>query len=137
MPGPPPKRSSQRRRRNGSEPEKLMADGQVRGPGLAGDHSAEAVRWYEALRRSGQAQWFEPSDWAAAELVVMAIDEFVRKPSAFMFGQLMSAQSSLLVTEADRRRLRVELERDQSGEEQADVVDADVWRRRLESRQSG
>ena len=134
MPGPPPKRSSQRRRQNKSgEVEKAASDGAVRGPDLPGEHSDQAVRWYEALRRSGQAQWFEPSDWAAAELVVLAIDEFVRKPSAFMFGQLMSAQSPLLVTEGDRRRLRVELERGEV-EESADVVDADVWRRRLQSR---
>lgn len=136
MPGPPPKRSSQRRRANKVEVDRASSDGVRRGPDLVGDHSDEALRWYEALRRSGQSQWFEPSDWAAAELVVLAIDEFVRKPSAFMFGQLMSAQSPLLVTEGDRRRLRVELERGDA-EETADVVDADVWRRRLASRESG
>jgi len=133
--GPPPKRSDQRRRRNKTEPvEKAVSDGEVRGPDLVGRHCAVAKRWYEALRRSGQAQWFEPSDWAAAELVVLAIDEFVKKPSAFMFGQLMSAQASLLVTEAERRRLRIELSAPGEVEEaDPDVAYLDEWRSQLGS----
>lgn len=135
MPGPPPKRSDQRRRRNKIDPvEKAVSDGAVRGPDLVGRHRAVAVRWYEALRRSGQARWFEPSDWAAAELVVLAIDQFVEKPSAFMFGQLMSAQASLLVTEAERRRLRIELSPEPEGEEaDPDVAYLDEWRGQLGS----
>lgn len=137
MPGPPPKRSTQRRRRNKPDVEitRAESDGTVRGPKLVGTHSAVARRWYEALRRSGQAQFFEPSDWAAAELVVLAIDAYVKKPSAMILQAITSAQTNLLVTEGDRRRLRVELERAPAAE--GDAADAEVThlddvRRRLQ-----
>jgi len=135
MPGPVPKRSDQRRRRNKSHVEKAVADGLNRAPELVGDHSEVAVRFWEALGRSGQAQFFQPSDWAQAELVVLAIDEFVRKPTALMFQAVTSAMSNLLVTEGDRRRLRLELEREPSGsEEDADGVTwIDDARNRLRS----
>jgi hypothetical protein len=112
MPGPPPKRSAQRRRRNkGDDVDTAVSDGEVRGPELKGAHCVAAKEWYQALRASGQAQFFEPSDWAQAKIVVLAIDEFVKSRSASLLGQILSASSSLLVTEGDRRRLRVELER--------------------------
>jgi len=135
--GPPPKREDQRRRRNKTEPvTKAVSDGLVRGPDLVGKHKAASVRFYEALRRSGQAQFFEPSDWAyAQDIVCTAIDAYIEKPSAMMLQSLNSAMSSLLVTESDRRRLRVELEQ-ADVEETGDVSDIDVWRRRLESRRS-
>jgi hypothetical protein len=112
--GPPPKRDSQRRRRNAPTKgfaEKVTAPDAVRGPDLVGRHSAVGRRFYEALRRSGQAQFFEPSDWSAAELVVLAIDTFVAKPSATMLDAIRHGMSALLVTEGDRRRVRLELER--------------------------
>jgi len=113
--GPPPKRDAQRRRRN--EPAKGKAESvvvdptKVRGPELTGRHSAAARRWYEALRRSGQSMFFEPSDWALADVVVIAIDAFVKAPSAAMLSAIDSASSKLLVAEGDRRRVRLELER--------------------------
>ena len=112
MPGPPPKRSTHRRRRNAGPPvDTATSDGEVRGPALVGRHSAIGVRWYEALRRSGQSQFFEPSDWAVAELVVTAIDAFSRSPSAVMLASINTAMTNLLATEGDRRRLRLELEK--------------------------
>lgn len=112
MPGPVPKRSTQRRRRNttpGLEAGEA-GDGTVRGPDLKGRHCAIARRWYEALRRSGQARYYEPSDWAAAELTVHAIDQYVARPTALMFTAIQSAMTNLLTTEGDRRRARLELE---------------------------
>jgi hypothetical protein len=109
--GPPPKRSTQRRRKNKIEGlQRAAVAPMVRGAALRGDHSEEARRFWRALRRSGQAEFFQPSDWAAAELVVVAIDAFVRKPSAMMLSAINQAMSNLLVTEADRRRVRLELE---------------------------
>lgn len=136
MPGPPPKRSTQRRRRNApSKPvTKAEADGVVRGPKLTGKHTAVARRWYERLQMSGQAQFFQESDWSAAELVVVAIDAYVRKPTAMMLASITSAQSNLLVTEGDRRRLSVELESAEESEEgEADVSELDDYRNRLRS----
>lgn len=91
------------------------------------------MRFYEALRRSGQSQFFEPSDWSyAAEIVCTAIDTYASKPSAMMLASINSAMSSLLVTEADRRRVRMELDRAQPDDEEAgSVSEIDEWRRRL------
>lgn len=133
--GPIPKRSDQRRRRNKPDVpvDQVAADGVVRGPDLKGAHTAVAKRWWEALRRSGQAQFFEPSDWAAAELVVLAIDEFAKKPSAMMLQSINSMMSSLLVTEGDRRRMRLELQRPDEGDdvEEAVVAELEEYRLRL------
>ena len=133
--GPVPKRSDQRRRRNKDNGEvvKVVSDGEVRGPDLKGQHCAVAKRFYEGLRRSGQAQFFEPSDWAAAELAVLAIDAFVKRPSAVMLSSINSAMSNLLVTEGDRRRVRMELERPAEDEETADVSWIEDARRRLDA----
>lgn len=137
--GPPPKRDSQRRRQNKPDTpvETATSDGGVRGPKLVGNHSAPAKRWYEALQRSGQAQFFEPSDWAAAELVVLAIDKFVKSGSAMMLGAIEKMSANLLVTEGDRRRLRLELERPApaQGQEGADVAWIDDARNRLRGAQ--
>lgn len=133
--GPPPKRDSQRRRANTpakGAAEHAVSDGVVRGPNLTGTHTAVGRRMWEALRRSGESQFYEPSDWAAAELLVMAIDNFAKKPSAMMLASIQSAMTSLLVTEGDRRRLRLELERPGEPEEgEPDVSWLDDARRRL------
>lgn len=133
MPGPPPKHSDQRRRRNKVDVEKAVADGVSRAPKLTGSHSAVAKRFWERLGESGQAQFFQPSDWSQAELVVLAIDAFVSKPSAMMLQSINSAMSSLLVTEGDRRRLRLELQAPSDSEDGGDddVAWFDDARRRL------
>lgn len=121
--GTPPKPSSQRRRRNkpAIEETTVEAEETVRGPALKGRHSAMARRWWEALRRSGQAALFEPSDWSAAELVVVAIDAFAKEPRASMLAAINAAQSGLLVSVGDRRRLRVELEHPEVDENAEDA----------------
>lgn len=130
--GPVPKRSSQRRRRNKeSQPQIVTADGTVYGDPLEGEHSEQAQRFWKALRNSGQAQFYEPSDWAAAELIVLAVDAFVAKPSAFMLTALNSAMGNLLVTEGDRRRVRLELERDLAPAVDDDVTSLNEYRARL------
>lgn len=158
MPGPPPKRSDERRRRN--EPaagpvvkvdvEALAKDAPedslpfliaqpivIPEPPLNKDGEEDwhpiALRLWYSLKRSGQALYWEPSDWAIAQLVCESISrdlkpQFVgvaqgsegmpgepiyeRIPLkgaslgayAKMFGQLM-------LTEGERRRLSIELER--------------------------
>lgn len=129
--GPAPKRSTERRRRNKVDVESVLVGGVVEVPVLEGDHSAVAVRFWERLGESGQAQFYEPSDWALAELVVLAIDSFVAKPSAMMLSSINQMLSSLLVSEADRRRARMELEREES--EPGEVTDLDEFKRRLQT----
>lgn len=70
--------------------------------------------WYEALAESGQAIFFEPSDWAAARYVaaIMTRNIEATKFNGQLFGCLWTAMNDLMTTEASRRRLRLELERD-------------------------
>lgn len=132
MPGPAPKRSSQRRRRNKTEVEKATSDGEARAPKLTGRHSALGRRFWDRLSKSGQAQFFEPSDWAQAELAVVAIDVFVREPSAAMLRSIDSMMTGLLVTEGARRRVRLELEAPVEAPGLDDeVAKLDEYRRRL------
>lgn len=133
MPGPPPKPEHLRRRRNKPDVPTVrgVSGGEVRGPALTGRHSSLGKRFYEALRRSGQAQWYEASDWSAAELLVAAIDEFAKKPSAAMLAAVNVGMRGLLVTEADRRRARIELERrvDPVSEQDAAISSLSEYRR--------
>jgi hypothetical protein len=88
--------------------------------------------WYLSLRESGQAVFYQPSDWAmaryAAELMSRALDP-ERIPNGQLIAALNSLMSSLLVTEGDRRRVRIELERRKnSGESTANVTALDDYR---------
>ena len=119
MPGPVPKRSDQRRRRNKDE------SGPVTKATTAAKPPAEpradanwhpvAKEWFISLGKSGQSQFYEPSDWALAKLTAEMMDRLLRqgdKPSAVMYAAIQSAMTDLLTTEGARRRARVELERE-------------------------
>ena len=74
----------------------------------------------------------EPSDWAQALLVAEAVDSFAREPQAAMLRTILTASTSLLVTEGDRRRLQIELQRTTvDADEAAAVAALDSYRERL------
>jgi hypothetical protein len=136
--GPVPKRNSQRRRANKeSEAETAPAlTAKVDAPSAVKTWHPAAKRWYESLRESGQAQFFEPSDWQAAQLVAGELSVYLRgkKRSAMMFSHLWAAMTDLLTTEGARRRLKIEIERDPSvdpeAEEAATIARLDEYRQR-------
>lgn len=164
MPGPPPKRSDERRRTNvptagpvekvdleklpgADDPNSLpflISQPIVIPQPVTGSADDEDSGWHpialelwESFKRSGQALYWEPSDWAVAKLVCESISRDL-KPQvvgvapasefgpaevvkdriplkgaslgayAKMFGQLM-------LTEGERRRLSIELERTRHG----------------------
>jgi hypothetical protein len=138
MPGPIPKRSDVRRRVNKPEIPIVSAPtgGEpVEAPPADPQWHDIARRWYEALGRSGQSCFFEPSDWAHAALVAEAMSRMLtaERMSAQMFAAVDSSSVRLMVTEGDRRRLRVELERRRvvDEDEEAAVASLDEWRSRL------
>jgi hypothetical protein len=155
--GPVPKRSDQRRRTNEPVVPIVKAEGAARVPVPKADTSWHpvALRWYRSLARSGQSRWYEPSDWAVAHLIAESMSRDllpqvvgvlqdgrdagqVVKESIPLKGASLSAYlrafSVLLVTEGDRRRLQVELQRPESDPDDA-RVDATVTD--LRSRLSG
>lgn len=118
--GPIPKRSEERRRRNKDDgPELVQAPAGPPEdlpdlPEPDPDWHDIAVDWYLSLRESGQAAFYQPSDWAmaryAAELMSRGLKSD-RPPNGQYVAALNSVMASLLTTEGDRRRARIELER--------------------------
>lgn len=136
MPGPPPKRAAQRRRTNAPKRPTTTADGaaHVPIPRVNGRWHPVAKRWYTSLRHSGQSQFYEPSDWAVAYLIAesMSRDLMPQVVGVTDTGQVvkdtiplkgaslaayLKAMTQLLVTEGERRRVQLELERPDPGKD--------------------
>lgn len=150
-PGPVPNRSDQRRRRNAPEVpiDTAPAAEDVEAPEPDMSWHPIALRWYQSLADSGQSHWYEPSDWALAYLIAesmsrdlkpqvvgVSIDGKAVKATIPLRGTSMSsylkAMTALLVTEGDRRRLRIELSKPQvDDDEAAAVADLDEYRTRF------
>lgn len=135
--GPVPKRSEQRRRVNKPETPivSVPAARVVTVPEADAGWHPIASALFTALSRSGQSAFYEPSDWAkaqlAAELTSRALGQ--SRPPAQLFSVIDSMWSSLLATEGDRRRLRIELERSAAVDvdDEAAVAAIDDYRARL------
>ncbi|MGW7350957.1 phage terminase small subunit [Streptomyces sp. NPDC054784] len=135
--GPIPKRSEERRRRNkgdGVEVAQAPSGAPVDLPSLPDpdpNWHEIAVDWYLSLRESGQAAFYEPSDWAvaryAAELMSRGLSSD-RPPNGQFVAALNSVMTSLLTTEGDRRRARIELERKPATPQLAAVRPLDAYR---------
>jgi len=133
MSGPVPKRSSERRRRNKSgDVESVDFGGVVEQPPAHESWHRIAREWYESLAESGQAQFYEPSDWRTAQYVAEAMSRNLESGrfSGQLFAAVMSAMTDLLTTEGSRRRARLEIERGEVVEEQP-VTAISEYRKRL------
>lgn len=128
--GPVPKRSEARTRRN-KEPEgevKLTKGTSKPSSWPAPSESWEelAKDWYVGLQNSGIAEYYEQSDIEMARIIAGELSHYLKsyegKRSAMMFAALMTAMSSLGVTEGDRRRMRIELEKPKEAKVSASVV---------------
>lgn len=135
--GPIPKRSEERRRRNKDDGPELVQAPSGPPPDLPDLPEPDplwhpiATDWYLSLQESGQAQFYEPSDWAvaryAAELMSRGLSSD-RAPNGQYVAALNSVMTSLLTTEGDRRRARMELERKPVGPQLASVKPLDAYR---------
>lgn len=123
--GPVPKRSSQRRRRNkeGGEVTSGVSGVVVEQPPHDEEWHPLAVDWYTALANSGQAVYYEASDWAQARIWAEIISRQLRseKPNAQMVTAWASGATELMTTEGARRRMRLELEREGPVDEDEDA----------------
>lgn len=112
--GPIPKRSSERRRTNSAPAETVTPPAApVAAPDLPEGTHPLAREWYESLQVSGQAQYYEPSDWTQAKFVAATMTQFflMGGSNANMFAAIQAAMRELLTTEGARRRVRLEVER--------------------------
>lgn len=113
--GPVPKRSSQQAGHNtkDEEPDRVAADGSVVTPEPDEGWHPIARDWFVSLGESGQAQFFEPSDWQYARYVAEAISRNLNagRFSGQLFASVQSAMGELGSTEGARRRMKIEVER--------------------------
>lgn len=117
--GPIPKHSSERVRRNADVVpiETISMTGRVDQPelGLPNPHP-QTVQFYKSLAESAQAKYYEPSDWEYAKFTMYFVDRLLKSvgekgPSAVLLASVNTMLTNLLVTEGDRRRVRIEVER--------------------------
>jgi hypothetical protein len=111
------------------------ASGTTAIPRASSNWHPAAKRWYQALKSSGESQWYQPSDWAEAWVVAEVLSQMLLadKLSAMLFAAWQGASARLLTTEGDRRRVRIELERGdkEDPDAEAGVTAMDEWRKRL------
>jgi hypothetical protein len=92
-----------------------------------------ATRLYESLRSSGQADFYQNSDWAFAMSVCDDLSHYKKslKRSGQMLQTIYAALERLLVTEGDRRRVRIELREPEDDTEPAAVLAIADYKRDL------
>lgn len=131
--GPIPKRSTERagHRAKDDVPDRTAGDGPVPIPAESRDWHVQAKRLYRALRHSAQRRYFEPSDWAQAQLLCdLLTRELTKKavahlitgdvivkvpPGALMMKTILAGFAELGTTESSRRRMRIEIDRPPAG----------------------
>jgi len=134
--GPVPKRSSERRRRNKeSKPQvvPIKGIGPVPVPPADPNWHELAREWYASLAQSGQSQFYEPSDWAAARVLAAVMSKNLKqtKFSSVLFATVWAGMGDLLTTEGERRRVRLEIDRGQEEGEPAAVTAIADYKKRL------
>lgn len=134
--GPIPKRDEQRAghtsKEKSEEITKITMDGEVKPPSLAQYPNMLTQTltkgFWESLKSSGQALYYEPSDWMTALTALHLLDRQLRpyeyidektkktklrvsSVSPTMIAAVWQMLTSIAVTEGERRRLRIEVER--------------------------
>lgn len=143
-PGPVPMRSEERVRRNkdNTPVDRFDVDGDVEIPTAFFFNKVINNLWL-SLKQSVNVRYFEPSDWQYAILAFTLWDEelghdaegnSLRNPGPTMLMALDAMLSKLLITEGERRRLRIEVDRNNSKtDDQGTVLNAsDRFRERFE-----
>lgn len=162
---PPKKDAERRRRNKGPETEGALSSipaevvnvdellvGEVEIPTPDEDWHPIASMLYESVSKSGQVIWMEPSDWAALYLMCESISRDLNpqvvgiteegdvvKDTIPLKGASLSSYlkgfAALMMTEGDRRRLRIELERKKRLDEAAsgDNKVVDIVQRRADA----
>lgn len=147
MPGPPPKRDEERVRRN--KPDRptatVTAIGVVQIPEMGdlshlGETHPLIEEMYQSIKDSAITQFYEPTDWQFARITLYALNEELiaakhnGKPiGAMKLAAIIQMLSALMLTEGDRRRARIEIERAPSNNGAKVIGLTDVLKQRLAS----
>lgn len=107
-------------------------------------HHIAKMLW-TALQESGQSDFYQSSDWALAYSICEDLSLY-KKPSVSKDGEeyfkrsgqmlqtIYSAMERLLVSEGDRRRVRIELDEPASDEKSAELVAIDSYKDMLKAK---
>ncbi|AHG23787.1 minor tail protein [Mycobacterium phage EagleEye] len=128
--GPIGKRDEERVRRNtpDSPTETVVVHGAVQIPELGdvsylGETHPLIEDLYDSIKKSAAVKYYEPTDWQIARLTLYTLNEELiaarhqGKPvGAMKLTAINQMLSSLLLTEGDRRRVRLEIERKGTGD---------------------
>ena len=94
-----------------------------------------AKQLFNAAKTSGQSVYYQNTDWWL--LYSLCDDLSVYKSKDYRSGQMlqtiMSSMERLLITEGDRRRVRIELQEAPTPKPTLTVVGLDLYRERLKS----
>ena len=93
----------------------------------------QAQSWYRSLALSGQADFYEASDWATAICAAEAYDIFFKTHNASTLGSFVRLSERLGATITDRKRSRIDLEAPEPADEDEKAADKAVidWHHRL------
>ncbi|AIS73769.1 hypothetical protein PBI_POWER_6 [Mycobacterium phage Power] len=149
--GPIGKRDEERVRRNAPESptETVQVIGPVQIPEL-GDVSYDGethpliIEMYESIKNSAAVKYYEPTDWTYAKLTLYTLNQeliasrhYGKPMGAMKLTAINQMLSSLLLTEGDRRRVRLEIERNPGDPTAGKVVDmTDMLKQRLAQAQA-
>lgn len=128
MRGPVPKHSSERvGHARGKAEDVAITRGEARDvkwPAASKEWSARAKELYKSARASGQADFYQQSDVAQLRFLLDQVTYYEAQPqrSAMMLQVIMATLNSLLFTEGERRRVRVELDKVDTSAVDAQVV---------------
>lgn len=125
MPGPAPKRDAERTRR--ADPKSGVArHGELRPvkiPPMDKDWHKRAKELYKSLKDSGQADYYQASDWAYARILCDYLTRWYQMPKAMDGANIEAMMSKLGMTEGARRQiLRVELDLPEEEKPDAELV---------------
>ncbi|AMS00999.1 hypothetical protein SEA_ARCHERNM_5 [Mycobacterium phage ArcherNM] len=151
--GPIAKRDEERVRRNAPEnpTETIQVIGTFAPPELGdvshlGETHPLIEEMYESIKQSAAVKYYEPTDWQFARLTLYTLNQELiaaqhnGKPvGAMKLTAINQMLSSLLLTEGDRRRVRLEIERNPGDPTAGKVLDmTDMLKQRLvQSQASG
>lgn len=142
MPGPLPKDPEDRVRRNktnenGLGDEIIEMEGEVKPPSGVKFLEPEVQAMWDALKKSVNTKFYEPTDWAYAVMTLKLWDNTLLKkevPSAMLLTALDAMLGKMLMTEGDRRRLKIFARREKR-EEVTKVKAQDFYREAFEEQQ--
>lgn len=140
--GPAPKRSSERvRHHDNNVIDKVHAFGVVKKPELGlGDNVHPIITdFWEAVGESAQSRYYEASDWQYFRVSLHFLNKLLwsGKPSAQMLTVVNQMLNDLLVAEGSRRRVRMEIERNQINEDAEVKNISDYFRKLAENNDLG